>query len=135
MARKEVRLEDWPAFCEHFTRQHKGWLVTLKVIPSRMATPDDAAAPAGSPPIVREQPLEGLTEDHAGGEPELIIVVGDHDNHVSHLIRRPIRVVVQSGENGVSSVRIDSRYGMTTFLEFRVSAAPESLDGLAESER
>lgn len=135
MARQEVNVEEWSAFCEIFTRQHKGWLVTLKVIPSHMAAPSDAAAPAGSPPIVREQPLEGLSEDQAGGEPELVILVGDRNNHVSHLIRRPTRMVVQTGEGGVRSLRIDSRYGMTTFLEFRVSAPSETLDGLAESER
>jgi hypothetical protein len=135
VAREEVKLEDWPAFCEQFTRQHKGWLVTLKVIPTRMAGPEDAAAPTGSPPIVREQPLEGLIEDRASGESELVILVGQQDNHVSHLIRRPTRLVVQTGDRGLKSLRIDSRYGMTTFLEFRVAAPPETLDGLAESER
>jgi hypothetical protein len=135
VAREEINPENWPAFCETFSRQHRGWLTTLKVIPSRMAAPSDAVAPAGSPPIVREQAFAGLTEDTASGEPELVIDVGEGDTHVSHLIRRPTRILAQTDETGIRSLRIDSRYGMTTFLEFRVSAPSEALDGLAESER
>ena len=121
---------EWLSFCEQFTRQHHGWLVSLHQLPTAEL---DSASPAAL--FTGEQPLQEVREGNHAQHAELIITVGEGRDETSFLIEDAIAVYALRRNDAHRGLRIDCRSGTSTLLEFRVPAAPELLDGLAESER
>ncbi|NVK43239.1 MAG: DUF5335 family protein [Oceanospirillaceae bacterium] len=121
---------EWQSFCEQFSRQHHGWLVSLH----QLATAElESASPAAL--FAGEQPLQEVREGNHAEHAELIITVGEGRDETSFLIEDAIAVYSLRRNDAHRGLRIDNRGGTSTLLEFRVPAAPELLDGLAESER
>lgn len=119
----------WQQYCETFTRQHHGWLVRLCQV--RTGAPD-SAAPA--PQFEGYRTLQEVREGNRNGAADIMVTVGEGAHEVSFLIEDTIALYSRTRNQGHSGLRIDSGNGMSTLIEFRSAAVPETLDGLAENE-
>lgn len=126
--------KEWQAFCEDFTRQHQGWLVGISQQDTHSVEAGRRAAQAPAPLFPGERPLQELREGRTNEHVELMVTVGDGADETSYLIEDAIAVYARRNGAAHRGVRVDSGNGMTTLIEFRVAAEPETLDGLAESE-
>lgn len=123
-----IEPEDWGAFCADFSREHGGWLGTVGVIATTLLDADPSAGDAAHP-ISGEVPFHGIDLEE-GGETVLAISAGDPPRHLVHRVRRPQRVFMLEGEGGRhGGLRIDAADGDSTLLLFRVTVAPEVVDG------
>jgi hypothetical protein len=125
-----VPRESWADFCERFTHQHHGWLVTLEYRP---ALPDalGAGAKSGTAALLEFRSLQLI--DRAHGQ-ELCITAADQSGREQvATVRQPVRLSFQKTPDGShSGLRLDDHGGDTLILRFRVPARPEVLDGLAQ---
>lgn len=125
---REIPRDDWPDFCEAFTRQHRGWLASLlRVDPwgeSELLVRDrslDSIFPGAEEPEADEAEVFCVTLN--GGEPAMLAVDA------------PRRIwVAETDERGHQAVRVDSADGASTVVVFRVPAASETVDGLTGAE-
>lgn len=114
----------WQQFCESFTRQHHGWLVSLKQIDS--GAPDGAAS---IPQFDGYRTLQEVREGSRGDSADIMVTVGEGADEVSFLIEDTVALYRRTRSEADSGLRIDTGNGMSTLVEFRSAAAPESLDG------
>jgi hypothetical protein len=124
-ATQEVPHEEWPLFFDGFSRQHRGWAVTVEVFGPDIGAQLEAQTLA----------FEGIAADVSGdGREEISIMLGDSpDRHVTHTISSPTRVLLdRSGvERGAGEVlSIESSDGSTTLVRSEVPILPEQLDGI-----
>jgi hypothetical protein len=122
MKQREIRGSDWAHFLDAFSRQHEGWLVTVEDIPRG----------GGSPRVeVRELPLQGVFVDPR--EHNISLAVGrTADDHLTHTISRPTRLIVEQNDAGADEgLKIERRTGRSTHVRFRVPARPDEVDGIA----
>jgi hypothetical protein len=107
MSLHELSRRDWSGALERFSREHRGWLVTVD---GRDET------------TVVERPLRSVDTE----ADSIVIRVGD---------AAPLHVdaptALRVDENGLD---IETADGVTR-LRFRATALPEALDGIAPSER
>ncbi|MFC6673068.1 hypothetical protein [Marinobacterium aestuariivivens] len=127
MADIAIAEAEWQSFCEQFTRQHHGWRVRLHQAGTGAADPKAL--------FTGEQPLQEVREGTNGNRAEIIVTVGEGRNETSFLIEDAIGLYALRIDDAHRGLRIDSGDGTRTLLEFRAAAAPEALDGLADSER
>lgn len=127
MADIAIAEAEWQSFCEQFSRQHHGWRVSLHQVATGAAEPK--ALFAG------EQPLQEVREGTSGNRVEIIVTVGKGRDETSFLIENAVGLYALRVDDAHQGLRIDSGDGTRTLLEFRAAAAPEALDGLADSER
>ena len=83
--------------------------------------------------LVMGNALVGVSADlKARGKDTISIIAGDRpDDHVSHIINGPTRVVLEETEEGAhKGLRIEAADGETTLLRFRSPALPETVDGV-----
>ena len=120
----EIPPEEWHSFFNGFSRQHAGWLITLAVTQSNQKSTE-----------VRGRRLEDISSDHLGNE--IYLTVARNDGwQVASRIRGPARVVFHRDLKGAhEGLDIKSADGTLTSIRFRVTAQPETLDGvLADSQ-
>jgi hypothetical protein len=60
MIENEIPRERWVEFCDHFTRQHRGWLVAMGVLDTELLQQDAATAAAGTRMLGSDVVLQGL---------------------------------------------------------------------------
>jgi hypothetical protein len=116
-----IAREQWSSFFDAFSRQHEGWLVSLEEIPG---------STSGRHLEARSLPLEGASLDEDGRT--LSIMLGrSPDQHLTHTIDHPSRVLVEQTDTGVDqAVRIEREDGAATRVSFRSAVRPEEVDGL-----
>ncbi len=140
MPRDEIPRSSWSAFCEAFSRQHEGWLVSValrKSLPrpvqrrGRGTAPREAAAGAEDlRTIATEAPLQSLTEQ--GGK--LLLVLGRGDKEIRQEMEAPDRLFFRTTDAGWhEGLQVDSYGGTSILVLFRVPALPEMVDGAAAS--
>jgi hypothetical protein len=123
MPSRDIPREDWVTILDSFSRQHEGWLVNVEVVTDGL----------GAHREIREKSLIGVSADlKSRGTDTISIITGDRsDDHVNHIISRPVRVALEETEEGAhKGLRIDAENGQTTLLRFRSPALPETVDGL-----
>jgi hypothetical protein len=123
MPSRDIPREDWVTILDSFSRQHEGWLVNVEVVTDGL----------GAHREIREKSLIGVSADlKSRGTDTISIITGDRsDDHVNHIINRPVRVALEETEEGAhKGLRIDAENGQTTLLRFRSPALPETVDGL-----
>jgi hypothetical protein len=122
-ATREVPRHDWIEFLDSFSRQHRGWLVTIEVLGR------DIGAQIES----RDQPLTGISADLRGSTDDAISVfvgTGSGD-HVAHIVRSPSHVrVKETSEGAHEALQIEAANGETTLVRFRSAVLPEQVDGV-----
>lgn len=129
----EIPDREWQEFCEGFTRQHHGWLVSLSQLQTRELEAGGSVSGAthlfaGTRPL--EEIRAGYSDDHA----EIMVTVGAGTDETSFLIEGAVALYTLRNGSAHRGLRIDSANGATTLVEFRTPVRPESLDGLAENE-
>jgi hypothetical protein len=123
MSTQEIARDEWDAFFDSFSLQHRGWLVTVEV-----SGPD-----IGAQIEARELPLQGITAElKGGGEERVVILVGDTpEQHVAHTIFAPTRLMVKRTEEGADeAIEIESA-DMKALVRFRSAVPPEMVDGIS----
>jgi hypothetical protein len=123
MKQLEIRASEWSDFLDAFSRQHEGWLVTVEDIPH---------AAGGSRVEARELPLQGVFVDDSR-EHNISIAVGrTADDHLTHTISRPTRLIAEQNDAGADEgLTIERRAGRSTQIRFRAPARPDEVDGVA----
>src|SRR6266404_144561 len=122
----EIPPEEWHSFFNGFSRQHEGWLITVTV-----TSPNNQRSEA------RHCRLENISSDNLTPGHEIYLTVARNDGwQVASRIREPARVVFRRALDGAhEGVDINSADGTLTNIRFRVTARPETLDGvLADSQ-
>lgn len=132
MRQTEIPRAQWPAFCSSFGREHHGWLVTLGEVDTGRLDREAQEARVTMVRIAEGVELSQVTYDRAGDR--IVIEARDHGRQACWAVADPQRVLVESENDAHRGLRLDGRLGKTLLVEFRVAAAPETLDGLAESE-
>ena len=126
MAPHEVPRADWPFFFDSFSRQHRGWVVTVDVLRQG----------AGAQTKARAVTFEGITADRGdGGEERISLMFGQApEQHMTFVIPAPLHVRLdQTGiDRGMGEVlEIASADNTTTLVRFHAPVLPEQLDGIA----
>jgi len=122
MQNRQVPHAEWLRFFEGFTRRHRGWLATVRVIDPRLGAQIEA----------RDLPLEGIVVDPQARGPISFLLGGEHGANVEHPVDRPEQVWVEVTEEGAeAALEVVSGGGRRTILEFRGAVLPEAVDGLA----
>ena len=117
----EIPPEEWGSFFNGFSRQHEGWLVTLKV-----------TEPNGETSGARNYRLKSIRSDHREQDHAIYLTLARNDGwQVASQIRDPARVVFHRDLKGAhEGLDIKSADGTLTSIRFRVTAQPETLDGV-----
>ena len=125
----------WATFADKFSRQHRGWLVSVEVTDTRRLDLNPYQAEIDSGVLAREQALRAVTLDETGGVSQFRIVVGEEPDRVVHRTGRPVNVQFEMAEDGAhQGLRVDGDDGTTTRVRFRTPAHPETLDGIGAAE-
>jgi hypothetical protein len=131
----EIPVTQWQQFCEEFTRQHHGWLVSMCQLDTCKAVQNTQPERGPLRMFTGNRPLQEVREGHQGGHGEIMVTVGAGIEETSFLIEDAVALYSRRIGEAHQGLRVDSGNGMTTLIEFRTAAEPESLDGLADSER
>jgi hypothetical protein len=119
---RPIARDCWTEELDSFSRQHEGWLVSIK---TRM--PDGTAA--------RDLPLQGVSSVSRDTN-DIGITVGDARNHLTHDLYDAIAVRIDlTADDAERALVIDTKDGSTTSIEFRSPLRAEEVDGLAASHR
>jgi hypothetical protein len=125
---REIPRSQWAGFCDRFSRQHGGWLVTIELL----------GAETGAQVEVRNLPLKGITAEMKNSGPDVIsVVVGSTPReHVAHTVAEPRRIWVEETQNGAhAALEIESFDDTKTLVRFRSAMRPELVDGLTEDKK
>jgi hypothetical protein len=121
MRAREIARSEWPDFFEAFSRQHEQWLVTVEEIPGGEGSTCVEA---------RDVRLQGIFMD--GHAEAISIVLGDSpDQHLTHTVSHPARVILEQTDAGVDQgIRINRDHDQATRVSFRSVVRPEEVDGV-----
>jgi Family of unknown function (DUF5335) len=120
MTVRTIARESWSTELDSFSRQHEGWIVSVKT-----RTADGHVAVEA-----RELPLQGVSPSTSDSS-DIAILLGDQRTHLSHDVRDPVSVKMELTSARVErALIIDSKDGTTTTIEFRSPRRPEEVDGL-----
>lgn len=119
----EIPRQDWIRTLNEFAAIHKGWLISLDVLNPEI----------GAQHEVNNLPLTGVSADEVEGAVTVTISAArSAAEHLSHTIHAPTRMHIQRTDEGADvALQIQSADGTKTILRFRVTALPETLDGIA----
>jgi hypothetical protein len=131
MNTRKISIDEWGRFCDTFSREHHGWLVSVAVTD---AIPDDAGELRPAKMLAQNLPLQEVREAQTDSEAEIMITVGEGVEETSFLVENVAELYENTEADKDIGMRIDSINNSTTVLQFRAAAEPEELDGLAGSE-
>jgi len=130
-----VPLSHWEAFSQQFSRQHRGWLVTVETVDTRLLGIDPDQAEAQGHVLARDGVLREVVMEKEGGMQRFRIAVEEEPNQLVHRTGHLFTVQTETTESGAhQGLRIDDAEGTTTLVRFRTPAAPEVLDGIGKAE-
>ena len=122
---QEIPKGEWAFFFDAFSRQHRGWIATTEVLDESVGDQIEGCA----------LPFEGIFSNREAGRETISILLGrEIDQHVSHTIQAPTRVVLEYDERAVTAgetLGIESEDGSKVLVRFHAAVRPEQLDGLA----
>jgi len=86
----------------------------------------------GAQLVAENLALQGISADAKDGEDVILINVGDtSENHVNHAVAGPTHVrLKQTAQGAHEALDIETASGATTLLRFRITALPETVDGV-----
>ena len=134
MFNQEIPLKEWREFCESFSREHHGWLVSVGLVNTQQLEHEETIPKDQLQILADNYPLQEVMEAQKDDDVEFMVTVGKGTNESSYLIKDVVRLYAQKENGGHKGLRIDSRNATTTLVQFRAAAEPQALDGLAESE-
>lgn len=118
----EVPRQDWTRTLNEFAAIHQGWLISLEVLSPEM----------GAQREIHNLPLLGVSAEQIDGNGTITISAArSAGEHVSHTIHVPTRMHIERTDQGADvALQVESGDGVRTILRFRVTALPETLDGI-----
>jgi len=118
---EEIPASEWSKFFDRFSRQHEGWLVTVEEVPPGGGGPRTEA---------RDVPLVGVFAD-PHDRAVAIVMGGKRDQHLTHEVHDPARVVSERTSRGADSgLVIEEAGGRATRIRFTHARRPEEVDGV-----
>jgi len=118
----EIPPPEWIGFFDRFSRQHQGWLADVTIRHGNEAWVG-----------IQKCRVEGASSDHPTARGELYLALRQSNNHVTHAIKNPVKVVFRQDTRGAhEGLEITAADGTCTNLCFRIAAIPETLDGVLE---
>ncbi len=113
----------WPGFCDGYSRQHQGWLVSLEI--------HDPLAPTSNPQAMAgELAFQGIALQDHGPAPELLVTLGRAEEIFTHRVVQPARIAALETDAGLhEGLLIQDENGGQFKIRFRAPASPETLDG------
>ncbi|QXP85634.1 hypothetical protein ABZN20_11410 [Methylococcus sp. ANG] len=128
MSTKPVASTDWVGFCEEFSRQHRGWLVTTSIRDKPLAAENNVADAAEERCVVRDVRFRGLSFEPKDGS--LSVSLGEGALQITQSIAEVAAIgLLEAGQGVHAGLRIDSAGHGAMILRFRAPASPDSLDG------
>jgi hypothetical protein len=122
MAIRHLAQPFWHDELDSFSRQHEGWLVSLRAATPRGEVTFDA----------HDVPLLGVVSSSTQPT-EIEVALGNRRDHLSHIVSNATAVHLELTADGADrGLIIDSADGTRTTLQFKSAARPEEVDGLAE---
>jgi hypothetical protein len=120
MKTRDIARDAWNETLAAFTRQHEGWLVSVKTRDAEGATATAA----------RDMPLQGVSPASSRSS-DLAIAVGARGDHLTHEVHAATALQLEfTDEEAERALIIHSEDGSTTTIEFRSPMRPEEVDGL-----
>ncbi len=130
----DIAPDQWPRFCDDFTRQHRGWLVTTSILEQASRVPPTELEDSKAHHTASDLPFAGLSLEP--NHRDLRMLLGEGNTHISEPIPGVTRICMLETDDGAhAGLRIDKSNDSGVLIKFRVAAVPESLDGVAASER
>jgi hypothetical protein len=133
----EIPEAEWQTYCAGFSRAHHGWLITLATI----ATAELEAAPEQVEShwrvIADQVRCQKLNLEEKGGHYDVAIQAGEGGATIDHRasnVRSLFRLTVDGAHRGLRIDCGNHEKGESRLIWFRVPAAPEELDDIAEFE-
>ena len=122
---RRVAPDSWTAELDSFSRQHEGWLVSIKT-----RGPDGGVAVAA-----RDLPLQGVSSGSRESS-NIVVMVGDHERHLTHDVHDVVALGIElMADNAERALIIEAKDGSTTTIEFRSPMRAENVDGLPSPHR
>ena len=125
MSVRVIAPDSWSAELDAFSRQHEGWLVSIKT-----RTADGKVAVEA-----HDLPLQGVScMSHESTD--IAVTVGDSRSHLTHGVHDAVALRVELTANRADrALLIDAQDGSTTSIEFRSPSRVEEVDGLPAPDR
>ncbi|MBM4201068.1 MAG: hypothetical protein FJ189_07265 [Gammaproteobacteria bacterium] len=124
----DIAADQWPRFCDDFSRLHRGWLVTTRVVEgvSRVPVPTRCTA--------RDLPFAGLSLEP--NQRDLLMRFGEGKLHISERVRGATRLCMMRSEDGADAgLQIDKADDTGILLMFRSPVPPALGSGEAAFQR
>jgi hypothetical protein len=118
---REIPQGEWAQFFETFSGQHENWIVKVETF-----NRDNAELLASE--TLR---LKSISVDQTDPAQKMIVIIGEGETtELSHLIRKPSRVLITETETGAEEgVEINSE-NVLVVIRFRCAILPELVDGI-----
>lgn len=117
---QEILRNEWKAYFDAFSREHENWMVTVEVI-----APD-----IGAQVQAEEVRLKGISAELKDGENAIAIILGKRlDEHITHVISEPARVMLECSEldsGSFETLAIESEDGTKTLVRLLAGVVPGS---------
>jgi hypothetical protein len=117
---RTIPRNDWRGELDSFSKQHEGWIVSVRVAGADGAVQTEA----------RELPLQGVSADSPASNCVDIMIGERPKSHVTHVVN-PVDVSIDLTDEGAErALRIRGADGSTTTIEFRSPMRAADVDGM-----
>lgn len=122
MPTREIPREEWVAFFDQFSRQHRGTAVTIEVISDEIGAQVEA----------KMLPFEGIGADLKDRENRIEIAVADLPDHrITHAVIAPAGVwLKQTDEGSDEALEIKAADGAITLVRLSATLSFETLSAV-----
>lgn len=123
MAKREIERGEWSSFLDHFSRQHDGWLASLKVVGPDVGEKEEAEG----------LPFHGITYETKGtGRNDISIFLGQGTQEdETHTVTNPTHIRFEQTEQGADQgLEVESGDGEKAIVRFLNPMRPEAVDRL-----
>src|SRR5437867_2445597 len=108
MTFRTIAPESWREELDSFSRQHEGWIVSIKTRGQDGRVAVEA----------RDLPLQGVSAASPRSS-DIAIIVGEGGTHLSHEVHDPAALKLElTDERAERALLIDAKDGTTTIVEF-----------------
>ena len=107
----EIPRDQWPKEVTSFGERHRRSLVSVDVL----------GAEVGAQPEVRSMPLEGISAEPVNKTGGLVSIFVERslNEHLTHLIQQPTRILIERTDDGVDlAMEIQAADGTNTIVTF-----------------
>jgi len=121
MKNKPIPKKKWRRFCEKFSKDHEGWLVTVIDLKDTPKGKNGSWDRAAKHCVVRDQKLQRGIPFRDGKETGVLIITGEGNDRVTHVVNAPSQLTFERGYNGAhKGLCLDEGEHHKTLLRFDV---------------